>query len=718
MSNQIAMEIQLHWEHLMNLTRDHQTILLTGESVSKKREELHEYFEQTWRLYESLFEVINNDNAYYKKAEPLRHPLIFYYGHTATFFINKFKLGKIIEQRVNEDFEAMFAIGVDEMSWDDLNQEHYDWPSVRAVRQYREEVRHLIHCVIDDMEITLPITQDQPAWAVLMGIEHERIHLETSSVIIRQLPIEDVSEHPLWASCTDTGNAPNNSWVSVSGKSVVLGKSQADATYGWDNEFGQQNCRICDFKVSKYLVSNQEYLEFVQQQGYLKRRFWSQEGQAWLDYTKAQMPRFWIERSGKFWQRNLTEEIPLPMNWPVEVNQLEAKAFCNWKAEKEQKTVRLLTEAEWTLLRENIDGDAPTWPEIPGNLQLAFYASSCPVNRFEHAGIYDIVGNVWQHTETPIDGYSGFEVHPLYDDFSTPTFDGKHNLIKGGSWISTGNEALSSSRYAFRRHFYQHAGFRYVQSEQNPQEMNSMNIYETDELISQYLEFHYGAEYFHVRNFSVNGIEQVMQSIELKQHSKALDIGCSVGRATFELAKHFEHVDGIDFSARFIQQAYALTEHGEKRYTIRTEGDLVEFKCASLQELGYSHLANKVNFMQGDACNLKPQFSGYDLVYASNLIDRLSDPRVFLDKITERINQGGYLVIASPYTWLEDYTDKSKWLGGIKVNGENQTTLDGLTEALINSYELIAVKEVPFVIRETRRKFQHSLSEMSIWRKR
>ena len=241
----------------MNLTRDHQTILLTGESVSQKREELHEYFEQTWRLYESLFEVINNDNAYYKKAEPLRHPLIFYYGHTATFFINKFKLGKIIEQRVNEEFEAMFAIGVDEMSWDDLNQEHYDWPSVRAVRQYREEVRRLIQCVIDDMEITLPITQDQPAWAVLMGIEHERIHLETSSVIIRQLPIEDVSEHPLWASCTDTGNAPNNSWVSVSGKSVVLGKSQVDATYGWDNEFGQQNCRICDFKVSKDLVSNQ-----------------------------------------------------------------------------------------------------------------------------------------------------------------------------------------------------------------------------------------------------------------------------------------------------------------------------------------------------------------------------------------------------------------------------------------------------------------------------
>ena len=58
--------------------------------------------------------------------------------------------------------------------------------------------------------------------------------------------------------------------------------------------------------------------------------------------------------------------------------------------------------------------------------------------------------------------YEGFFTHPWYEDFTEPTFDGKHNLIKGGSWISTGNEALLASRYAFRRHFIQHAGFRYV----------------------------------------------------------------------------------------------------------------------------------------------------------------------------------------------------------------------------------------------------------------
>ena len=63
------------------------------------------------------------------------------------------------------------------------------------------------------------------------------------------------------------------------------------------------------------------------------------------------------------------------------------------------------------------------------------------MTEFRFGDFYDVIGNVWQWTETPITGFKGFEVHPYYDDFSTPTFDAKHNLIKGGSWISTGNEA-------------------------------------------------------------------------------------------------------------------------------------------------------------------------------------------------------------------------------------------------------------------------------------
>ena len=134
-----------------------------------------------------------------------------------------------------------------------------------------------------------------------------------------------------------------------------------------------------------------------------------------------------------------------------------------------------------------------------------------------------------------------------------------------------------------------------------------------------------------------------------------------MGRASLELAKTFDHV-GIDFSARFIQQAYSLTEQGKKRYTIRTEGDLVEFKCATLAELGYQDIAHKINFVQGDACNLKPQYNQYDLVYASNLIDRLGNPKQFLTSIHERLNPGGYLVIAHlTLGWKSTPTKQLAW---------------------------------------------------------
>jgi len=126
-----------------------------------------------------------------------------------------------------------------------------------------------------------------------------------------------------------------------------------------------------------------------------------------------------------------------------------------------------------------------------------------------------------------------------------------------------------------------------------------------------------------------------------------------------------------------------------------------------------------VDFFQGDACNLKPHFSGYDLILAANLIDRLYSPAQFLKQVHERINPGGLLVIASPYTWLAEHTRREEWIGGFSKDGENYTTLDGLQDILGAHFDRVgAPRELPFVIRETRRKFQHSLSEVSVWRRR
>ena len=73
-------------------------------------------------------------------------------------------------------------------------------------------------------------------------------------------------------------------------------------------------------------------------------------------------------------------------------------------------------------------------------------------------------------------------------------------------------------------------------------------------------------------------------------------------------------------------------------------------------------------------------------------------------------------MLASPYTWLEEHTPREEWIGGFKKDGENFTTLDGLHALLDQHFRLIAPSQkIPFVIRETAHKFQHTLSDVTFW---
>lgn len=699
-----------------------QPVFLNQGEVNAKRAEIKAYFNITYDTYEALFETLKTDLAYYERACELRHPLIFYFGHTATFFTNKLLLAKLLPKRINPKIESICAIGVDEMSWDDLNSEHYDWPSVADVRIYRNQVREAVNHLIDTVDFSIPIDWQSPMWPVMMGIEHERIHIETSSVLIRQLPIDLVQSHALFPVCPERGEAPENILFDVPAGEININHQDPAETYGWDNEYGKHSAEVKAFKAGAFLVSNQEYLAFVEGGGYENPEYWDEEGNRWRQFTADKHPTFWVKKDQAWYLRCMTEEIQMPWNWPVEVNYLEAHAFCNWKGHQTNRPIRLPSEDEYLRLR---DHSQAIEKQNEANLNLQQYASSTPVNHFETGDFFDVIGNVWQWTQTPIYPFEGFKVHPLYDDFTTPTYDNKHNLFMGGSWISTGNEINGHSRYAFRRHFFQHAGFRYIESEEAVK--THFSTYETDDAVSQYCEFHYGDEYFGVPNFAENyaqsAIKAIQQDADFKGKTglRALEVGCSVGRASFELAHYFDEVTGLDFSARFIQVADQLKSNGNVLYTIPQEGEIMDFKEQTLAELGLADVAHKCNFMQQDATNMKPHFTHYDMVVAVNLIDRLYEPKKFLQMIHKRMNQGGLLMLASPYTWLEDYTQKEHWLGGYKdaTTGENVTTLEGLHTVLDAHFERVKEPfEMPFVIRETKRKFQHSISEVTLWKRK
>ena len=113
---------------------------------------------------------------------------MFYYGHVAVVYVNKLRVAGYITEGVDEYLEQIMETGVDEMSWDDLSKNEMEWPPLRDVTEYRRKVYNLVRKIILEGDISFPIKMEDPSWSIVMGFEHERIHLETSSVLIRELP--------------------------------------------------------------------------------------------------------------------------------------------------------------------------------------------------------------------------------------------------------------------------------------------------------------------------------------------------------------------------------------------------------------------------------------------------------------------------------------------------------------------------------------------------
>lgn len=251
----------------------------------------------------------------------------------------------------------------------------------------------------------------------------------------------------------------------------------------------------------------------------------------------------------------------------------------------------------------------------------------------------------------------------------------------------------------------------------------SENPYESDELLQQYLIFHYGekdAQFpyafggsdalgFPERCVS-EGIDfEKISELEpgLKHLGRALDLGCAVGRSTFELARHFGEVIGIDFSQAFIDAANRMRVEG--RHTATRLDEASATTVLSL-EVAPDIDRSRVLFEQGDAQFIRADIGLFDVVIACNLICRLPDPMQLLRRLPDLIRPGGQLLITTPFTWMESYTPTKNWLSdGVK------DSFEGLRSALEDSFECEKQWDMPFLIREHARKFQYSIAQASRW---
>lgn len=248
------------------------------------------------------------------------------------------------------------------------------------------------------------------------------------------------------------------------------------------------------------------------------------------------------------------------------------------------------------------------------------------------------------------------------------------------------------------------------------------SAYETDSALNTYLLFHYGSAEDQLPYafgphealfYPVRCVREFVE--EIGPIDRALDLGCSVGRSTFELARYAREVIGIDLSRRFIAASQQIRETGEIQIQRLVEGNLT---LTLTRHLPAEISRSRCRFQVDDATKLGAELGKFNLVLAANLLDRVNSPRALLETCIRATAIPGHLILASPYTWLAEYAPSEAWLGGKQsADGSVITTLQKLESILAPAFELVRTKDLPFLISETIRKYQWSVAQASLWRR-
>ncbi len=242
-------------------------------------------------------------------------------------------------------------------------------------------------------------------------------------------------------------------------------------------------------------------------------------------------------------------------------------------------------------------------------------------------------------------------------------------------------------------------------------------FYESSAALEQYLFFHYGrardylpweAGPHDALEYPARAVAELLDFKWLPTGARALDLGCAVGRTSFELSRCCVEVVGLDLSASFIGAAEAMRTRRRMTVACVEEGD--RRKTFHLR-IPAGSIPGRVRFVVGDAMRIDPALGMFDVAVLLNLIDRVPDPARCLRDLAGRLRPGAPLLIASPYTWMTDYTPKKKWLGGV----DGASTFQALKALLRPHFSLVRRCQIPFLIREHARKFQWSMAEGTTW---
>ena len=400
---------------------------------------LYERYRDVRRRTRQIFDLIVPE-GFDRRPIPLRHPIRFYEGHLASFNFGMLLQSGFVKNDPQPELTTLFARGIDPLDTstaDKLTIEQ--WPDRATVADYLARVED---------EMTRAFEADIDPIYLHTAVEHEEMHQETLMYLIHQLPHE-LKRRPANARSGGGGILAPASWIRIEAGVVQLGADPQAVSFGWDNEFPPTSTEVAAAEIASRKVSNGDFLEFVNSGGYTNQKLWSDRGWRFIQGSNINGPPFWTRENGEWQQKGLFESIPLPLEWPVYVSHIEARAFTRWRG------CRLPTEAEWHRAFES----APVPQAERDNFDFVAW-NPTPVSE-RHGGLFQLAGNGWEWTSVAFGGFPGFKPFSHYPGYSADFFDGLHFVLKGASPVTPAALVRTSFRNWFQDHYrYAYTAFR------------------------------------------------------------------------------------------------------------------------------------------------------------------------------------------------------------------------------------------------------------------
>jgi len=440
--------------------------MATQESSTVLRQ-LHRRILDARANSDSLFQILRED-SFYGRPIPERHRIIFYLGHLEAFDWNLFREHLFAANSSTPAFDQLFAFGIDPVDGGLPTDQPVDWPSLPEVRQYVQWLRTQVDDALEAGKFSklTPAHQEGAETLLQVAIEHRLMHGETLAYMFHQLPYG--RKIPQRQSGTASATVENDLVEIPEGDSTLGLPRNSSSSFGWDNEFESLTVSVPRFRINRFMVTNDEFLRFLEEGGYENREHWSAEDWQWKEQNAIRHPAFWKQAGSSWLYRGMFEELPLPTNWPVYVSHAEASAYARWSNQY------LPSEAQWHRAaygtKQGIERRF-TWGSAEpttsfGNFDFHRWDPS-PVNAHpadqSAFGVAGLLGNGWEWTSTPFGPFPGFQAFSFYPGYSANFFDNKHYVIKGGSARTAACLLRRSFRNWFQPHYqYVYAGFRCV----------------------------------------------------------------------------------------------------------------------------------------------------------------------------------------------------------------------------------------------------------------